>query len=144
MWAESVNKNPKNNKTYNNDSNFKYNPNQNKGNSDNNGANKKDVRCSYCNIKGHAVATCRFRQKHDYQNADNGGAGTIWCNYCKCAGHLIAVCKKRMYKESKSGNNSNSDNNTGANANTYNDRKCYRCNETTHIAKYCPKHNQNF
>ena len=40
----------------------------------------------------------------------------------------------------------NNGNNSGANSNnnSYNNntRRCYRCNETTHIAKYC--NNQNF
>ena len=146
LWAEANNKNSKNNyqnnKNYNNGNNFKYNPNQNKGND----GNKDNIRCSFCNIKGHTIATCRHRQKEEYQNAGNGGANTSWCKYCKCAGHTIAVCKKRIYKESQGGNNSNNGNSGGANSNNNNARRCFRCNETTHIAKYCNNNNfrQNF
>ena len=116
MWAESNNKNSKNNyqnnRNYNNGNNFKYNPNQNKGNGD----NKDNIRCNFCNIKGHTIATCRHRQKEEYLNAGNGGANTSWCKYCKCAGHTIAVCKKRIYKESQGGSNSNNNYNSAGNS----------------------------
>ena len=149
-WAEENNKSSKNNyqnnKNYNNGNNFKYNPNHNKGYQ--NRGNKDNIRCSFCNIKGHTIGTCRHRQKEEYQNTGNGGANTSWCKYCKCAGHTIAVCKKRMYKESQGGNNQNYSNNSGgANSNNYsnNARRCFRCNETTHIAKYCNNNfNRNF
>ena len=142
-WAESNNKNSKSqsNKNYNNGNNFKYNPKQNnQGN--NNDANKDNTRCSFCNIKGHIIANCRFRQKEAYQNAGNND-NTPWCKYCKCAGHMIADCRKRAYKEAHSSNNANSGNNTnngnnsGANSNNSNPRRCFRCQDTTHIAKYC-------
>ena len=65
-WAEANKTNPKsdnhqNNKSYNSDSNFKYNPSpqSSQGNVD----NKTFIRCTYCNIKGHGIAECRFRQK---------------------------------------------------------------------------------
>ena len=85
--------------------------------------------------------------KRKYLNAGNGGANTSWCKYCKCAGHTIAVCKKRIYKESQGGSNSNNGNNSGANSYSYNNNaRCFKCNETTHIAKYCNNNNfkQNF
>ena len=39
----------------------------------------------------------------------------------------------------------NFSNNAGGNNNTYNNnpRRCYRCQATTHIAKYCPEINNN-
>ena len=99
--------------------------------------NKTFIRCSYCNIKGHGIAECRFRQKEEYNKA---GAGTIWCRYCKCAGHTIDACKKRMYKEQVGGDKFLG--NRGASGYTPNLRKCYKCGKLTdHIAKYC---NENF
>ena len=136
--GDSMNKNS-NSKPYNNDSNFKYNPNLNKG--EYSGTKEKDIKCSYCNIKGHKIEACRYRQKHDYNNADNAGAGVMWCKYCHCAGHLIAACIKRKYNENKK---ANADSNTGGNTTNFRDKRCFNCNETSHIAMYCPKRNQNF
>ena len=104
------------------------------------------MRCNFCNIKGHTIAICRFRQKEEYPNAgNNSNYNTVSCKYCKCAGHTIAVCKKRIWKESQnSGYNTNSGSNSNTNSNSYNNnpRKCFRCGDTTHIAKYCPNNNQ--
>ena len=141
VWAEANNKSSKNNyqsnKNYNNGSNFKYNPQQNKGTS----GNKDNIRCNFCNIKGHVIANCRHRQKEAYQNAGN----VERCNYCKCAGHNISVCRKRIYKESHSGNNSNDSNSGDGSSNNFNNnpKRCYRCNDTTHIAKFCNNNNSN-
>ena len=143
-WAESIGRNPKsnyqNNKNSANGNNFKYNPQQNKGS----GGNKDNIRCNFCNIKGHMIANCRFRQKEAYQNSGN----VERYNYCKCVGHHISVCKKRLYKESQSGNNSNVNSNSAGNSNfgNNNPRRCFRCGDTTHIAKFCNNNyaNQNF
>ena len=152
-WAESNNisskNNYQNNKDYNNGNNFKYNPNQNKGYS----GNRDNLRCNFCNIKGHTIATCRHRQKQSYLNEGNFDASVSWCKYCKCTGHTISVCKKRIFKESQSvsnsnfGNNSNNSSNlnnasNSASSNNYNNynnnpRRYYRCNDTKHIAKFC-------
>ena len=97
------------------------------------------MRCNFCNIKGHGIANCRHRQKEEYNNAGNQGSGTIWCKYCKCAGHSIALSKTRINKLSQGGGGNPNHNNSGANSFNTNQRRCFRCNELAHIAKYCNK-----
>ena len=66
------------------------------------------------------------------------GSGQIWCRYCKNLGHLIGDCKKLAYNERKKQKNANivASGQQGSSANI---RKCYICDDTTHIAKSCPK-----
>ena len=127
------------NSNYKNGSNFKYNPNQGNYNSNSNITS----RYNYCNCIGHNIGTCRFRQKNEYLNAASNGSNSItFCKYCKCAGHSISNCRKRQWKENQEGNNAGAADNSNAGPINYNNnpspRKCYRCNETTHIAKFCP------
>ena len=103
---------------------------------------------------GHTIATCRFRQKNEYQNASaNNNYSSIFCRYCKHAGHLIQDCRKRMWNEEKfkngiatNGGNASAACSNNSNGSNYNNnpvpRQCYRCNETTHIAKFCPNNAQ--
>ena len=132
---KSVSKPDSYQKSYSNDSSFKFSPNLQS--SQGIGDNKPFMRCSFCNIKGHLVAECRFKQKAEYNN--NGGTLFKVCKYCKCAGHLIEECKKRMYKEQ----NWNGDKflgQIGTSSYKPNLRKCYKCGEIgEHIAKFCPK-----
>ena len=151
--AELANNDTKNgnqsSKKSNNGKNFEYNPNYK---SKNNG-NKQNLRCNFCNLVGHTIAECHNRQKQDYNN-QSANNSNMFCKYCKCSGHLIAVCKKRIYVEDQrargnynASNNSNYSN-PGANysGGNNNDRRCYSCNATSHIARYCPNkgNNQNF
>ena len=127
-----------------------YKPNQNNPNSE----SRSSTRCNYCNYMGHTIATCRFRQKNEYQNASiNNNYSTIFRRYCKHAGHVIQDCRKRMWNEDKfkngivtSGGNANSAYSNDSNGINYNNnpnpRRCYRCNNTTHIAKFCQNNNQ--
>ena len=148
-YAESQGAVPKNNaqtnKSKNNDSNFKFNPKQNAGNKN----NSNDIRCSYCGLKGHIIATCRHRQKAAYQS-NNTVPDAPFCKYCKGYGHLISVCKKRIEMEEIKSRQHNSgyysdNNNSGGNNSSYNNnpRRCYRCQATMHIAKYCPTNSNN-
>ena len=108
---------------YSNNSNFKYNTSVQP--SQTNVVNKTAVRCSYCNIKGHMIAECRFRQKAEYNGA---GSVAVWCRYCRCAGHSIDVCKKRTYKDQVAANNAN--NGAPGPPGFPNLRKCYKCNNS--------------
>ena len=146
-YAESQGALPKNNvqsnKGKNNDSNFKFNPKQNS----NNRNNGSEIRCTYCGLKGHMIATCRHRQKAAYQS-NNTISDVPFCKYCKGYGHLITICRKRIEMEqikSKQHNNVYYGENRNANGNNSyykdNPRRCYRCQSTTHIAKFC---NNNF
>ena len=95
------------------------------------------MRCSFCNIKGHKVVECRFKQKAEYNT--NGGTLFKFCRYCKCAGHIIDECKKKMWKE-QNGNGDKNQGQTGTSNYRPNLRRCYRCQEIgEHIAKDCPK-----
>ena len=138
---------------YNKDNNFLYKPNQNNPNSE----SRSSTRCNYCNYMGHTIANCRFRQKNEYQNnSANNNYSSFFCRYCKHAGHLIQDCRKRMWNEEKfkngiatNGGNASAASSNNSNGSNYNNnpdpRKCYRCNESTHIAKFCPTNaQQNF
>ena len=81
------------NKNGNYDKNFKYNAKQNY--SQNSG---KEVRCNYCGYRGHVIATCRHRQKQEYQN-QGAVPDAPFCKYCKSYCHLIGSCKKRIDME---------------------------------------------
>ena len=70
------------------------------------------------------------------------GSGQIWCRYYKSQGHLIVDCRKRFYNEQKKINNANIAA-SGQQGSSTNIRRCYICNDTTHIVKDCPK-KQNF
>ena len=138
--------NGQNSKNGNYNKNFKYNANQNY--SQNSG---KETRCNYCGLRGHVTSTCRHRQKLEYQN-QGAMPDAPFCKYCKRYGHLIGSCKKRIDMEELKGRqqsygNANASGSTG-NAYNSNPRRCYRCQATTHIAKFCPNNNystnQNF
>ena len=66
------------------------------------------------------------------------GSGQIWCRYCKNQGHLISDCRKRIFNEQKKNNNAIIAA-SGQQGSSSNNRRCYTCNEVTHIAKDCPK-----
>ena len=153
-YAESQGATPKNNvqsnKNKSNDSTFKFNPKQNNYSKN----NSSEVRCNYCGYKGHMIATCRHRQKAAYQS-NNTIPDAPFCKYCKRYGHLISICKKRIEMEEIKAkqhnnvyyneNNNANGNNSSYNNNSYNNnpRRCYRCQSTTHIAKYCNSNTNN-
>ena len=131
---KTVSKSDNYQKSYGNDSSFKYNPKVQYSQSN------KDVRCTFCNIKGHKVVECRFKQKAEYNT--NGGTLFKFCRYCKCAGHIIEECKKKMWKE-QNGNGDKNQGQTGTSNYRPNLRRCYKCQEICeHIAKDCPKNFQ--
>ena len=148
-YAESQGATPKNNvqsnKNKSNDSTFKFNPKQNNYSRN----NSSEIRCNYCGYKGHMISTCRHRQKAEYQS-NSTIPDAPFCKYCKRYGHLISICRKRIeMEEIKSRQHNNVyyyDNNNGnGNNSSYNNnpRRCYRCQSTTHIAKYCNSSNNN-
>ena len=90
----------------------------------------------------------------------NPNAGKT-CNYCHNLNHVMSECRKKQYAESNSKNNQNEQQSGYESHTEYNndnnfkyllglsstefplsDRRCFRCNETTHIAKFCQNNNQ--
>ena len=93
------------------------------------------------------------------QNSNRSAGKT--CNYCHNLNHVESECRKKQYAESNSINKQkeqqsgyeshteyNNDNNfkhlLGVASTEFplSDRRCFRCNETTHIAKFCQNNNQ--
>ena len=121
-----------------NNSNFKYN------------LGYSQVRCTHCGKNGHSVDICRHRLNAMAtastaeglvfdKNASSGqGLGqNIQCRYCKGMGHMKDTCQKLAYKNA----NKVASGQQGSSAYI---RKCYVCDDTSHLARSCPKKSQNF
>ena len=68
-----------------------------------------------------------------------GSGQIIQCRYCKNLGHTKDNCRKLAYNNAKKAQNNANMVASGQQGSSANIRKCYICDDTTHIAKSCPK-----
>ena len=100
-----------------------------------------------CRHRLNAIAAANAAEGLVFDKVASSGQGSgqsIQCRYSKNMGHTKDTCRKLAFNNAKRALQNANMVASGQQGSSANIKKCYICDDTTHLARSCPKKSQNF